>query len=184
MYRTSPLRSTGSAAWPVAPLPATSGELDASTGRRRPQRRGGRGTSRRSRSTRPAPARCSCGSPRRASAAPTSTCCTARSVINSFPMVLGHEGAGVVETRRRRRDQRRARRPRRARALRPVRRRATRAAPASSCCATARRACRRDLRDDGRRLARACAAPTATRCTRWSASAASPRSRCCATPRS
>ena len=44
------------------------------------------------------------------------------SVIDSFPMVLGHEGAGVVEAIGDGVTSVAARRPRRARALRPVRR--------------------------------------------------------------
>ena len=104
------------------------------------------------------------------------------SVINSFPMVLGHEGAGVVET---------------------VGEGVTSVAPgdhvvlalygpcgACDSCRTGKFvlcdgtvARRRDRRDDGRRLHPHAQHRRRRRCTRWSASAASPRSRSCATPR-
>ena len=44
-----------------------------------------------------APARCSCASPPPASATPTCTSPTATSATGAHPIVLGHEGAGVVE---------------------------------------------------------------------------------------
>ena len=53
--------------------------------------------SRRSSSTRRRRARCSCASPPPASATPTSASPTASSATGRWPMVLGHEGAGVVE---------------------------------------------------------------------------------------
>ena len=53
--------------------------------------------SKRSRSTRPGTARCSSSSRPPASATPTSTSPTGISARRSWPIVLGHEGAGVVE---------------------------------------------------------------------------------------
>ena len=58
----------------------------------RPRRR-----TRRSSSSRRAPTRSSCGSPRSASATPTSMHTRVAGCRCSMPIVLGHEGAGVVE---------------------------------------------------------------------------------------
>ena len=70
----------------------------------------GRWPPRRSCSSRPGAARCSCASPPPASATPTCTSPTGVLGRDRWPMVLGHEGAGVVGGRRGR-DGRRGRRP-------------------------------------------------------------------------
>ena len=101
-----------------------------------------------------------------------------RSVIDAFPMVLGHEGAGVVEQ-----------------VGDGVRHLAVGDhvvlalyGPCNECdaCRTGRfvlcdgTARVSAIRDGWPTARRACASPTARPSTRWSASAASPSSRCCA----
>ena len=168
--------------------------------------------SRRSRSSRRAPARCSCGSPRPACATPTCTSPTATSATAAAPIVPGHEGAGVVEAvgagrRRRGRGDPVAfcfvpacRACRACRGGRPGAVRRPRRTPGRARCSTARRGCARagggartalQLRLVLRRRARRAGgvrrpdpAPS-SRCgrPRCSAAAWSPASARCATPR-